>query len=177
VGLATVPPLLLTARGGGVRRRRRRGAPYSPRAPDLHPHTHGDGDGTGRPSPAPSIPHMRRARWGSSTARHSYSSTGGRVELGTGRERIEQAGGRISPRLATHPWRWRCVWWLRRGGAGSPSRRRSLGRVLTPAPCARPSPQAEEEQPELDTPAEEPELGAPAEETEFDAPPFGSARI
>jgi hypothetical protein len=78
------------------------------------------------------------------------------------------------------------VWWPRRGGAGSPSWRRSPGRVLTSAPCARPSLQAEEEQPELDTlaeepeldtPAEEPELDAPAEETEFDAPPFGSARI
>jgi hypothetical protein len=58
-----------------------------------------------RPSPAPAIPHLRRARRGSSAARHSYSSTGGRVELGTGRERIEQAGGRISPRLVTHSWR------------------------------------------------------------------------
>jgi hypothetical protein len=59
VGLATAPPLLPTTRGGGARRRR--GAPSSPRAPELHPHTHGDGDGAGRPSPAPAIPHLRRA--------------------------------------------------------------------------------------------------------------------
>jgi hypothetical protein len=84
-------------------------------------------------------PPPRRARRGSSAARHSYSSIGGRVELGTGRGWIEQVGGPISPRPAMHPWRWRCVWWPRRGGAGSPSRRRSPGRVLAPAPCARPS--------------------------------------